>query len=98
MACKTSDNCCIKEVKLSAIQGKVVNSNVLAMLQYSIKLIRSRKQTRKQLKMTDKHTAEHSNTACLGIDWHVCDVYIAHITIWPNLSISLTEVPFCFYR
>ena len=32
-------------------------------------------------KMTDKHTAEHSNAACLGLDWHVCDVYIAHTTI-----------------
>ena len=29
-------------------------------------------------KMTDKHTAEHSNTGCLGVDWPVCDVYIAH--------------------
>ena len=32
-------------------------------------------------KMTDKHSAEHSNTACLGVDWPVCDVYIAHTTI-----------------
>ena len=31
--------------------------------------------------MTDKHTAEHSKTACLGIYWSVCDVYIAHTTI-----------------
>ena len=31
--------------------------------------------------MTDKHTAEHSKTACLGIYWLVCDVYIAHTTI-----------------
>ena len=31
--------------------------------------------------MTDKHNAEHSKTASLGIYWHVCDVYIAHITI-----------------
>ena len=31
--------------------------------------------------MTDKHTAEHSETACLGIHWLMCDVYIAHITI-----------------
>ena len=33
-------------------------------------------------KMTDKHKAEHSNTACLGVDWPVCDVFIAHITIF----------------
>ena len=32
-------------------------------------------------KVTDKHTAEHSNTACLGVDWPVCDVYIDHTTI-----------------
>ena len=32
-------------------------------------------------KMTDKHTAKHSNTACLGVDWPVRDVYIAHTTI-----------------
>ena len=31
--------------------------------------------------MTDKHTAEHSKTVCLGIYWPVCDVYIAHTTI-----------------
>ena len=49
-------------------------------------------------KMTDKYTAEHSNTACLGIDLPVCDVYIAHTTIWPEVSIFLTEIPFLFYR
>ena len=32
-------------------------------------------------KMTDKHTAEHSKTACLGIYWPVCVVCIAHTTI-----------------
>ena len=32
-------------------------------------------------KMADKHTTEHSNNACLGIDWPVYDVYIAHTTI-----------------
>ena len=31
--------------------------------------------------MTDRHTAEHSKTECLGIYWPVCDVYIAHTTI-----------------
>ena len=31
--------------------------------------------------MTDKHTAENSKAACLGIYWSVCDVYIAHTTI-----------------
>ena len=31
--------------------------------------------------MTHKHTSEHSKTACLGIYWPVCDVYIAHTTI-----------------
>ena len=31
--------------------------------------------------MTDKHTNEGSKTACLGIYWPVCDVYIAHTTI-----------------
>ena len=46
--------------------------------------------------MTDKHVAEHSNTACLGVDWHVCDVYIAHTTIKPEVSIFLTEMPFLF--
>ena len=44
--------------------------------------------------MTDKHTTEHSKTAALGIYWPVCDMYIAHITIWPEVSISLTEMPF----
>ena len=32
-------------------------------------------------KMTDKHIAEHSNTACLGVDWPVWDVYVAYTTI-----------------
>ena len=32
-------------------------------------------------RMTDKHTAEHSNTGCMGVDWPVCDVFIAHTTI-----------------
>ena len=32
-------------------------------------------------KETDKHTAEHSNTACLGVDWPVFNVYIAHTAI-----------------
>ena len=31
--------------------------------------------------MTDKHTVEHSKTACLGINWPVFDVYVAHTTI-----------------
>ena len=31
--------------------------------------------------MTDKHTAEHSKTVCLGIYWPVCDVSIAPTTI-----------------
>ena len=31
--------------------------------------------------MTDKHTAEHSKTACLGIYWPVGDEYITHATI-----------------
>ena len=44
--------------------------------------------------MTDKHTAEHSKTACLSIYWPVCDVFIAHTTIQPEVSISLTEMPF----
>ena len=44
--------------------------------------------------MTDKHTAEHSKTACLGIYWPMCDVYIAHTTIKPEVSIALTEMPF----
>ena len=44
--------------------------------------------------MTDKHTAEHSRAACLGIYWPKCDVYIAHTTIKPEVSISLTEMPF----
>ena len=44
--------------------------------------------------MTDKHTAEHSRAACLGIYWPKCGVYIAHTTIEPEVSISLTEMPF----
>ena len=48
--------------------------------------------------MTDKHTADHSNTGCLGVDWPVCDVYIAHITILPKVSIFLTEMPFLFLQ
>ena len=32
-------------------------------------------------KMTDKLTAEHSNTECLGVACAVCDVYIAHTTM-----------------
>ena len=32
-------------------------------------------------RMTDKHTAEHSNTGCMGVDWPVCDAFIAHTTI-----------------
>ena len=44
--------------------------------------------------LTRKHTAEHSKTACLGIYWPLCDVYIAHTTIKPEVSISLTEMPF----
>ena len=44
--------------------------------------------------MTDKHTTEHSKTASLGIYWPMCDVYIAHTTIYPEVSISLTEMPF----
>ena len=44
--------------------------------------------------MTHKNTAEHSKAACLGIYWPECDVYIAHTTIKPEVSISLTEMPF----
>ena len=40
--------------------------------------------------MTDKHIA------CLGVDWHVCDVYIAHTTIKSEVSIFLIEMPFLF--
>ena len=43
---------------------------------------------------TDKHTAEQSKTACLGIYWPVSDEYIAHETIHPEVSISLTEMSF----
>ena len=28
-------------------------------------------------KLTDKHTAEHSNTTCSGVDWSVCDVFFS---------------------
>ena len=44
--------------------------------------------------MTDRHTAEHSRAVCLGIYWPKCGVYIAHTTIKPEVSISLTEMPF----
>ena len=49
-------------------------------------------------KMTDKNTAEQSNTSCLGVDWPVCDVYSAHTTIKPEILISLTEMPLLFLR
>ena len=48
-------------------------------------------------KMTDNHTAERSDTTCLGVDWPVCDVYIAHTIIWPEVSIFLTEMSFLFF-
>ena len=32
-------------------------------------------------KKTDKHTAEYSNTANLGVYWPVCNAYIAHTTM-----------------
>ena len=32
-------------------------------------------------KMNDKHTAEYSNTANLGVYWPVCNAYIAHTTM-----------------
>ena len=32
-------------------------------------------------RITDKHTADHSKTVCLGIYWPVYEVYIAHPTI-----------------
>ena len=48
--------------------------------------------------MTDMHTAEHSNTGCLVIDWPVCGVYIAHTTTSPEVSIFLTEMPFLFLQ
>ena len=38
--------------------------------------------------MTDKHTAEHSKTVCLGIYWPVCDV--AHTTI----AILISQINF----
>ena len=44
--------------------------------------------------MTDKHTANHLNTAFLGIYWPVCDVYIAHTTIKPEVSKAFTEMSF----
>ena len=31
--------------------------------------------------LSDKHTAEHSKTVCLGIYWPMYAVYIAHTTI-----------------
>ena len=39
-------------------------------------------------------TDEHSKTASFGIYWPVCDVYIAPTIIKPEVSISLTEMPF----
>ena len=44
--------------------------------------------------MTDKHITEHSKSASFGIYWPVCDLFIAHTTIWPEVSISLREMPF----
>ena len=43
-------------------------------------------QTGKLLKMTDKHTVEHSNTACLGVYWAVCDAYVAHTNIAKSIN------------
>ena len=38
-------------------------------------------------KMTDKHTAEYSNTATLGVYWHVCNAYIHTVyPVTPNAS------------
>ena len=38
--------------------------------------------------MTDKHTAEHYKTVCLGISWPVCDVYIcSYINIARSINI-----------
>ena len=39
-------------------------------------------------------TDKHSKTASLGIYWPVYGVYIAHTTTYPEVSISLTEMPF----
>ena len=41
--------------------------------------------------MTDKHTTEHSKNESLGIYWPVCDVYIAHTTIQPEVYINILD-------
>ena len=58
--------------------------------------------------MTDKHTAEHSKTACLGVDWPVCDVrnntqghkdfnLLDFKRVRDNVSCELYELPqICF--
>ena len=48
--------------------------------------------------MANKHTAEHSNTGCLGVDCPVCDMYSAHITIKPEVSIFLREIQLYYSR
>ena len=44
--------------------------------------------------ITDKHTAERSKTACLGIYLPACDVYNVHTTIKPEVSIALQKCHF----
>ena len=44
-------------------------------------------------KMTDKHAAECPKAAYLGVNKFVCDVYIVHTRIYPEVSISLTKLP-----
>ena len=45
-------------------------------------------------KMADKHAAENSKSACMGVNKSMNDVYSAHTTIWPEVSVSLTKLHF----
>ena len=42
--------------------------------------------------MTDKHTTEHSKIESLCIYWPVCDVYIAHTTIFLSRKLILLAI------
>ena len=45
-------------------------------------------------KMTDKHAAECSKAAYLGVNKYVCDVQIVGTTLKPEVQVSLTKLPF----
>ena len=48
-------------------------------------------------KITDKHTTELPSTVCLGVDWPVCDIYIALTKNIARSIKSLTEMHFFLF-